>query len=181
MDFGDGEVATKNLPKDMVPSLEKPKGPTPPPKPAVGSMNPARIPARTSRPVVPVISISTRPRVMKKMAAVDEDMDVDSDSDEVEFVDKTLDRKDKSAAGKGSSGRAKGKGIIRNSGTKRGFQESPTRAKVPAKRARVGDNPEGDDLDLRGFIFNEDSELDSEIIPLAVGKVSFFSTLRILY
>jgi hypothetical protein len=71
----------------------------------------------------------------------------------------------------------------RPTGLKRGPQDSPTRVEVKPKRSRtlkkkqiVSDDEEG--VDLSGYTFAEDTEVDPVLVPQVEGKVRLRLTLR---
>jgi hypothetical protein len=66
---------------------------------------------------------------------------------------------------------------------KRGLQDSPTRVEVKPKRSRTlkkkqiaSDDEEG--VDLSGYTFEEDTEVDPALVPQVEGKVRLRLTLR---
>ena len=165
MNFAKGEIATGNLPEDMVPSLESSKA-TPNPSP-----EPTQVLANASRP---------RARA-KKSTVIAEDSGMDVDESEQEGGTSSQKYREQSEGGMsgGSSIIADAKAEVGESGSKRELQESPSRLSVPAKRSRtsgkVVERSDVEGIDLGGVSFAEDSALPAGLIPKVVGMVGRFA------
>ena len=161
----------------MVPSFAEPEPePTPEPPSPEPPVQRLPTPARTKGAVVPVITAKPRAQPSKKRAPVIEEEDMDVDSDGVELADDRSDAPQDKGKRRATevTGFPKKKGASGVARSKRELQDSPSRAKAVSKRARLDTESLGDDGDLYlgTFNFDEEEEIDVDLVPGLIGEVS---------